>query len=220
MPKEWLSDYSLEIANAHNITKVKKLVPNLMSKNNYVIHNRNLQQCLELGIKLKKIHRVLKRKQKDWRKPYIDFNNQKRKEATNEADKNHSKLLNNAIYGKTMENMRKWIKIKVVKNAKDFIRYTSRPTCVNWKVFENNLAAIPEKKTLLTLNKLIYLGFTILEIWSENLTLDCYLQTQTVCLYELYGKNPYKEIYKYKELFDLSNFPISSKYYCSDNKKY
>ena len=220
MPKEWLSDYSLEIANAHNITKVKKLVPNLMSKNNYVIHNRNLQQCLELGIKLNKIHRVLKRKQKDWGKPYIDFNNQKRKEATNEADKNHSKLLNNAIYGKTMENMRKWIKIKVVKNAKDFIRYTSRPTCVNWKVFENNLAAIPEKKTLLTLNKLIYLGFTILEIWSENLTLDCYLQTQTVCLYELYGKNPYKEIYKYKELFDLSNFPISSKYYCSDNKKY
>ena len=107
MPKEWLSDYSLEIANAHNITKVKKLVPNLMSKNNYVIHNRNLQQCLELGIKLKKIHRVLKRKQKDWSKPYIDFNNQKRKEATNEADKNHSKLLNNAIYGKTMENMRK-----------------------------------------------------------------------------------------------------------------
>ena len=60
--------------------------------------------------------------------------------------------------------MRKRIKIRVVKNAKDFIRYTSRPTCVNWKVFENNLAAIPEKKTLLTLNKLIYLGFTILEI--------------------------------------------------------
>ena len=135
-----------------------------MDKNNYVIHYINLQQCLELGIKLKKIHRVLKRKQKDWGKPYIDFNNQKRKEATNEADKNHSKLLNNAIYGKTMENMRKWIKIKVVKNAKDFIRYTSRPTCVNWKVFENNLAAIHEKKISLTLNKPIYVGFTVLEI--------------------------------------------------------
>ena len=58
IPKEWLSDYSLEIPNAHNITtgKVKKLVPNLMNKNNYVIHYRNLQQCLELGMKLKKIH--------------------------------------------------------------------------------------------------------------------------------------------------------------------
>ena len=69
----------------------------------------------------------------------------KRKEATNEADKNHFKLLNNAVYGKTMENIRKIIKIGVVKNAKDFIKYTSRPTFVNWKVFENNLAATHEK---------------------------------------------------------------------------
>ena len=73
--------------------------------------------------------------------PYIHFNTKKRKDATNEADKNHFKLLNKAAYGKTIENMRKRIKIRVVKNAKDFIKYTSRPTCVNWKVFENNLAA-------------------------------------------------------------------------------
>ena len=75
IPKEWLSDYSLEIANAHNITTgtVKKLVPNLMNKNNYVIHYRNLQQCLELGMKFNKIHRILKFKQKDCMKPYIDF---------------------------------------------------------------------------------------------------------------------------------------------------
>ena len=61
-------------------------------------------------------------------KPYIDFNTQKRKEASNEADKNHFKLLNDAVYGKTMENMRKRMKIRVVKIAKDFIRHTSRPT--------------------------------------------------------------------------------------------
>ena len=133
IPKEWLSDYCLKITNDHNITTgtVKKLVPNLLNKKNYVIHCRNLQQCLELGMKLKKIHRILKFKQKDWMKPYIDFNTQKRKEATNEADKNHFKLLNNAVYGKTMENMRKRIKIRVVKNSQDFIKYTSRPTCVN-----------------------------------------------------------------------------------------
>ena len=54
-------------------------------------------------------------------KPYIDFNTQKRKEATNEADKNHFKLLNNAVYGKTMENMRKRIKIRIVKMLKTLL---------------------------------------------------------------------------------------------------
>ena len=116
-------------------------------------------------MKLKKIHRILKFKQKDWTKPYIDFNTQKRKGTTNEADKNLFKLLNNAAYGKTMENMRKRIKIRVVKNATDFIKYTSRPTCVNWKVFDKKiLAAIHEKKISLTLNKPIYVGFTVLGI--------------------------------------------------------
>ena len=97
-------------------------------------------------------------------KPYADFNTERRKEATNEADKNHFKLLNNAVYGKTIENMRKGIKIRIVKNAKDFIKYTSRPSWVNWKVFGNNLAAIHEKKISLTLNKPLHVGFTVLEI--------------------------------------------------------
>ena len=57
-----------------------------------------------------------------------------------------------------MENLRKRIKIRVVKNSQDFIKYTSRPTCVNWKVFENNLAAIHEKKICLKSNKPIYVG--------------------------------------------------------------
>ena len=97
-------------------------------------------------------------------RPYIDFNTQKRTISNNEADKNFFKLMNNSVYGKTMENLRKRIKIRVVKNSQDFIKYTSRPTCVNWKVFENNLAAIHEKKISLTLNKPIYVGFTALEI--------------------------------------------------------
>ena len=104
-------------------------------------------------MKFKKIHRILKFQQKHWMKPYIDFNTQKRKDATNDTDNNHFKLLNNVVYGKKMKNMRKIIKIRVVKNSQDFIKYTSRPTGINWKGFENNLAAIHEKKISLTLNK-------------------------------------------------------------------
>ena len=120
--KEWLSDYCLEIANEHNIKigSTKKLVKNLIDKDNYVIYYRNLQQFLELGMKLKKIHRILKFKQSDRIKPYTDFNAQKRKEATNEADKNLLKLLNNAVYVKTMEKMRKRIIIRILKNEKRY----------------------------------------------------------------------------------------------------
>ena len=82
-------------------------------------------------MKFKKIHRILKFQQKHWMKSYIDFNTQKRKDATNDTDNNHFKLLNNVVYGKKMKNMRKIIKIRVVKNSQDFIKYTSRPTGIN-----------------------------------------------------------------------------------------
>ena len=146
-------------------------------------------------------------------KPYIDFKTQKRKEATNEADKNHFKLLNNAVYGKAMENMRKTIKIRVVKNAKDFIKYPSRPTCVNWRVFKNNLAVIHEKKISLTLNKPIYVGFTVLEIskWEMHNfhynfmirkfnTRLLFTDTDSLC-YEIHGKNLYKKCSSTKNYF-------------------
>ena len=140
-------------------------------------------------------------------------------------------LMNNSVYGKTMENFRKRIKIRVVKNSQDFIKYTSRTACVNWKVFENNLVAIHEKKISLTLNKPIYVGFTVLEISKWEMynfhynfmirkfnTRLLFTDTDSLC-YELHENNPYKKMYKYKELFDLSNFAVSSKYCCSDNKK-
>ena len=94
---------------------------------------------------------------------YID-DTQKRKEASNEADKNIFKLLNNAAYGKTMQNMRKTIKMRIIKNEKDLIKYASRPTYINHNIFGKRLVAIHEKKELLTLNKPIYVGCTVLEL--------------------------------------------------------
>ena len=148
-----LSPYCLEIKEEDN-TKVgicNKLIPNLMPKINYVVHYRNLQYYLLKGLVLKKVHRILEFKQSDWMKPYIDFNTQKRKEATNEADKNLFKLLNNAVYGKTMENMRKRIKIRIIKNKKDFIKYASRPTYINHNIFGKRLVPIHEKKRIINI---------------------------------------------------------------------
>ena len=90
-----------------------------MSKKCYVVHYRNLKYYLSKGVILKKVHKILKFRIRARMKPYIDFNTQKREEATNEADENLFKLLNNAVYGKTMENMRKRIKITIIKNEKD-----------------------------------------------------------------------------------------------------
>ena len=119
-----------------------------MPKEKYGLHYRNLQYYLSEGLILKRVHRVLEFKQSAWMKPYIDFNTQKRKEATNEADKNLFKLLNNAVYGKTMENMRKRIKIRITTNEKDFTKYASRPTYIGHKKFGKNLVVIHEKRTI------------------------------------------------------------------------
>ena len=99
-----------------------------------------------------------------WIKLYIDFNTQKRKEATSEADKNHFKLINNAVYGKTMKNMSKRIKIRIIKKEKYFIKYASRSTYINHDIFGKRLLLIHEKKELSKLNKPIYVGCTVLEL--------------------------------------------------------
>ena len=162
---DMLSDYCKKIADKHGIKvgDVMKLIPNLGNKTNYVLHYRNLQLYLSLGMKLTKIHRVLKFKQSDWMKKYIDFNTEKRTNANNSFEKDFFKLMINSIYGKTMENLRKRINVKLVNNEKDFLKYTSRPTHITHKIFDKNYAAIHEIKPVLTLNKPIYVGFTVLE---------------------------------------------------------
>ena len=150
--EEMLSPCCLEIKQENNIKVVcNKLIPNLMPKNNYIVHYRNLKYYLSNRLALKKVRRILEFKQSDWIKSYINFNTHKRKEATNEADKTLSKLLNNAVYGKNMKNMRKRIKIKIIKIKKDFIKYASRPTYINHNIFGKRLVAIHEKKIIINI---------------------------------------------------------------------
>ena len=106
---DMLSKYCKKIANKYEIkvADVKKLIPNLGNKTNYAVRCRNLQLYFCLGIKLTKIHKVLKFKQSDWKEKYIDFNTEKGVNAANDFEKEIFKLMNNSVYRKTMKNLRK-----------------------------------------------------------------------------------------------------------------
>ena len=141
-----------------------KLIPNLSHKTNCVLHYKNLQLYLSLRMKLTKIHEELKFKHSDWMKIYIDFNTKRRINAANSFEKGFFKLMINSLFGKTMENLRKRINVRVVSNENDFLKYTSRPTHITYIVFDKNYAAIHETKPVLTLDKPLCVGFTVLEL--------------------------------------------------------
>ena len=103
------------------------------NKTNYVLHYGDLQLYLSLGMKITKIHRVLKFKQSDWMKKYTDFNAEKRKNMANSFERDFFKLMINSVYGKTMKNLRKRINMRLVANQKDFLKYTSKPTHITLK---------------------------------------------------------------------------------------
>ena len=115
-----LSSYTKRLGEKVKVadSKVNKLTPNLHDKTNYVIYYHNLQQYLRLGMKLTKIHRVLGFTQLAWLKPYISYNIEKRKAATNSFEKDFFKLLNNAIFGKTMENLRNRVDVHLLSEEK------------------------------------------------------------------------------------------------------
>ena len=152
---DMLSKYCKEIPDKYEIKvgDVKKSIPNLGDKTNYVVHYKNLQLCLSLEMKLTKIHRVLEFKQSDWMKKYIDFNTEKIMNAANDFEKKFLKLIINSVYGKTMENLQKSINVRLVNNAEDFLKYTSKPIYITHKIFGKDYAAIHEVKPVLILNK-------------------------------------------------------------------
>ena len=218
VPYEMLSDYCKIIADKYGIKvgDVKKLIPNLGNKTNYVLHYRDLQLYLVLGMKLTKIHRVSKFKQSDWMKNYIEFYTEERKNAVNSFEEDFFKLMANSVYGKIKENLRKIIKVRLVTNEKCFLKYTSKPTYISHKIFGKNYAAIHEIKPVIKLNKPIYVGFRTALKLSKWLMYDFHynfikkhfdaelLLTHTDSLtYVIKSDDVYEELYKPKHLFDF-----------------
>lgn len=162
-----------------------KLLLTLYDKEHYVIHYSMLKIVLQQGIRLKKVHRVLQFRQSQWLKPYIDLNTRMRMQSKNDFEKNFYKLMNNAIFGKTMENVRARADIKF-KNKWDgafgAAKLISKPNFKRWTAFKNDLVAIHLTKTKVVMNKPIIVGMVILDI-SKVLMYDYYYN----CLQPQYG---------------------------------
>ena len=179
-------------ARAH---RVEKLVPNLRDKKNYLIHIRALDQALRHGLVLERIHQAIKFNQSNWMKPYIDFNTQLRTLATNDFEKDFVKLMNNSVFGKMMQNIRKHRNIKLVTNKAQYLKTVMKPNLKSAVLFGKNLMRSEMGKIKIVMKKLVYLGQAILDLskivmyefhydymkpkYGENLKL-CYMDTDSL----------------------------------------
>ena len=233
--EDMLSDYCREIAEKFGIKAgmVHKLIPTLATKEKYVLHYKNLQLYLSLGLKLTKIHRVLKFNQSPWLKKYIDFNTQKRTVAKNSFEKDFFKLMNNSVFGKTMENLRKREDIKLVTDKEKLLKLSSKTSFISSKIFNEDLVAVHKTKPSLLLNRPAYVGMCILDL-SKTLMYDFHykyiknrysdkaklLFTDTDSLtYEIETEDVYQDFWNDRNLFDNSDYPESSPFFDKSNKK-
>ncbi|XP_068695967.1 uncharacterized protein [Montipora foliosa] len=233
--KDMLSNYCQEIADKFNVSTglVHKLIPTLSNKEKYVLHYRNLQLYTDLGLKITKVHRVLEFNQSPWLKEYIDFNTQKRTNAKNAFEKDFFKLMNNSVFGKTMENIRKRVDVRLVTDENKLSKMAAKPTYVISKIFNQNLVAVHKIKETLTLNRPAYVGMCILDL-SKTLMYDFHynyikqkygskaklLFTDTDSLtYEIETSDVYQDFWNDKDKFDNSDYPEDSPYFNKENKK-
>ena len=237
-------DYPSKLQNLHSdlpflpermvINNTKKLVCNLNNKKNYIVHINVLKQALDHGLKLKKVHRIIEFEQEAWLKEYIDANTELRKKATNDFEKDFFKLMNNAVFGKTMENVRKHRHIKLVKSDKERNKLVSEPNFHTMKRIDNNLAIMEMKKVKVKMNKPIYLGLSILDIskitmyefWYDYVKIKyedkaqlCYMDTDSFVV-NIKTKDFYKDISQdVNKRFDTSNYTFDRPLPTGVNKK-
>ena len=225
-------EYPAELHASHNefpfcpekmkLDMIEKLVCNLNNKDKYVIHINVLQQALNHGLKLTKVHRVIEFEQSAWLKPYIDLNTGYRTKAKNDFEKDFFKLMNNSVFGKTMENVRLHREMKLVTDEKRCKKFTSKPNYDSTTAFSEHLIGIEMRKVEITMNKPIYLGQAILDLskitmyefhydymlpkYGKNVQL-CYQDTDSL-VYHIKTEDFYRDIAcDVKARFDTSNYP-------------
>ena len=235
--KECMSEYQKRLIKDLELKPPdsKKLLLTLEDKKDYVVHYRNLQFYLKQGMKLKRVKRVLEFEQECWMEPYIRMNTEFRKKAKNDFEKNFYKLMNNSVFGKTMENLRNRVDIKMVRsNEKDKIRkLVASPLYSRHVIFTNDLVGIDMRKSRLLLNKPVYTGMKILDN-SKILMYDFFYNH----LKKQYGKNcdllytdtdslllkiktddVYKDIKSNEKHYDTSDYPKEHPLHSNVNKK-
>ena len=126
--------------------KLPKLLTTLYDKERYVVHYTNLKQYLKKGLKLEKIHKVLEFDQSDWLKVYIDFNTTIRTKATSDFEKDFFKLMNNSVFGKTMENIRNRVDIKLCSDEEKVEKLIAKPTFESVTIFTKKVGCYPHEK--------------------------------------------------------------------------
>ena len=239
---EMLSPYQQQLKEdlGYKPARVEKLVPNLWNKEKYIIHYRNLKFYLAQGLKLQKIHRVLQFKQDAWLKSYIQHNTQLRAAAKNDFEKDFFKLLNNSVFGKTMEDVRRRINIKLITEPAMFKKHTAKVTYKRSVVFMNDeekeeyFVGLEAKRTSIKLDKPIYTGFTVLELsklhmydFHYNHMMEKYgperaklLFTDTDSLtYHITAEDLYQDMKEDQHLYDTSNYSKDHFLFSEVNKK-
>ena len=210
---------------------VKKLCLTLYDKKDYIINYRYLKLVLSLGYELVSVNKVLQYNQSNFLKKYIDLNTNARIAAKNDFEKDFYKLLNNSVYGKTMENVRNRIDFRLIRTEEEAIRTKNMK---RWTAFDNNLMGLHIQKQKVILNKPIYLGQNILDdskvlmadfhynfmkqkIEHENLKL-LFTDTDSLC-YHIKKQDIFEIIKQNKDVFDLSNYPKEHELFDKKNSK-
>jgi len=234
-----LSPY--QIATLKHLTKfgyrhtaTEKLMLTLYDKNNYIIHFKNLKLYLELGLKLKCIHRGLKFRQSKLLKPYIKMNTKLRKESNNDFEKDLYKLMNNSVFGKSIQDNRKHLNVVLAVNQKQVVNAVKKPTFEQFNIIGENKAIIKMKKNSVKLDKPIFIGFTVLELakyWMYTLHYKLFkkyyedklelIYTDTDSfVYAIQTDNFEEELsFVFKDIMDFSNFDVKHALYNEHNKK-